>query len=151
MTKSLSLMKSAVDSANVLSHVGMELSFQLPIRAWGHFIEMFRRLDNEVEKRYCYFWSTLDEVFLLFARGVGEHGRGHEKEQPVEEKKNFDNDNVMKSKITICSLKRTLSPPYLSMLTGTRSLVSLSFASPLSLFSTFSSGSDFHRISLISH
>jgi hypothetical protein len=38
-------------------------------------------------KRDCYFWSTLVEVFLLVARGVGEHGRGHETEQPVEEKK----------------------------------------------------------------
>jgi hypothetical protein len=51
-------------------------------------------------KRHCYFWSTLDEVFLLVKRGAGEQGRGHEKEQPVEEKKNFDNDNIMISPAT---------------------------------------------------
>jgi hypothetical protein len=51
MTKSLALMKLAVDSANTLSHVGMELRFQLLIGALGQSIEIFRRLDNELDKK----------------------------------------------------------------------------------------------------
>jgi hypothetical protein len=99
--KLIDIVKSAVDSANVLSNVGTELSFQLPIGASGQFIEMFQNLDEEVDKQkivtYGVSITTLDEVFLLVARGGGDHGNDHEKEKPLEGKKILNEDNVMKS------------------------------------------------------
>ena len=98
--KLIDIVKSAVDSANVLSNVGTELSFQLPIGASGQFIEMFQSLDDEVDEKrivtYGVSITTLDEVFLLVARG-GDHGKGHEKEKPLEKKKRLADDDVMKS------------------------------------------------------
>jgi hypothetical protein len=107
----IDIVKTSVDSANVLSNVGTELSFQLPIGASGQFIEMFQRLDDEVDSKrivtYGVSITTLDEVFLLVARGGGDHGKGHEKEQPIDIKKSVDDDNVMKSMKSRMDLEKT--------------------------------------------
>lgn len=67
------IVKGAVDAANLLSNVGTEMSFQLPIGAASNFIPMFENLDQQVEQKnivtYGVSITTLDEVFLLVARG----------------------------------------------------------------------------------
>jgi hypothetical protein len=63
----------AVREATVLSEVGTEMSFRLPLAASGKFVPMLEQLDEEVEKgrisNYGVSITTLDEVFLLVARG----------------------------------------------------------------------------------
>jgi hypothetical protein len=62
----------SVPSAVLLSDVGSEISFQLPIGASSHFLPMFERLDKLLDKglirSYGVSITTLDEVFLLVAR-----------------------------------------------------------------------------------
>ena len=69
----VSIVKSNVSSASLLSNVGTELSFQLPVGAASKFQPMFEGLDQEVEAgnitSYGVSITTLDEVFLLVARG----------------------------------------------------------------------------------
>ena len=64
---------SYVPSSKVLSNVGTELSFQLPIGESARFIAMFEQLDKLVEDKkidsYGVSVTTLDEVFLMVARG----------------------------------------------------------------------------------
>jgi len=71
--KLIEVVKSSVRSATLLSNVGTEMSFQLPIGASAQFAPMFEGLDVEVEKgtitSYGVSITTLDEVFLLVARG----------------------------------------------------------------------------------
>ena len=67
-----------VDKAQVLSNVGTEMSFQLPLGASSSFTPMFKKLDKEVDQgriiTYGVSITTLDEVFLMVARGeTGEH------------------------------------------------------------------------------
>ena len=63
----------AVPEATLLNNVGTELSFQLPIGAADKFTPMFAQLDREMDKEnivtYGVSITTLDEVFLLVARG----------------------------------------------------------------------------------
>lgn len=60
---------NSVKGAKLLSDVGSELSFQLPLDSSSQFIPMLERLDKEVENGsiICYGVSitTLDEVFLM--------------------------------------------------------------------------------------
>ena len=64
---------SAVPEATVLNNVGTEMSFQLPIGAAAKFTPMFEKLDREMDNKnivtYGVSITTLDEVFLLVARG----------------------------------------------------------------------------------
>ena len=64
---------SAVPEASLLNNVGTEMSFQLPIGAAAKFMPMFEKLDHEIDKKnivtYGVSITTLDEVFLLVARG----------------------------------------------------------------------------------
>lgn len=63
-----------VESANLFTNVGTEISFQLPIGAAANFIPIFNELDELVTKgdivTYGVGITTLDEVFLLVARGA---------------------------------------------------------------------------------
>lgn len=85
--KITSIITSAVESAIPLSNVGTELSFQLPIGASSQFIGMFEQLDHEVDEHrivtYGVSITTLDEVFLLVARGA--HHDSAEEKSPVRE------------------------------------------------------------------
>jgi ABC-type multidrug transport system ATPase subunit len=62
-----------VPEATLLSDVGSELSYQLPVGSSHLFTAMFQQLDEQVEKgsMSCYGVSitTLDEVFMLVTRG----------------------------------------------------------------------------------
>lgn len=66
------LVSSSVSSAVLLSDVGSEMSFQLPIGASSQFLPMFEGLDKLLDKgaicSYGVSITTLDEVFLLVAR-----------------------------------------------------------------------------------
>ena len=68
-----SIVTNNVKEANMLSNVGSEMSFQLPISAASSFAPMFQGLDEQVEKgtisSYGIGITTLEEVFLLVARG----------------------------------------------------------------------------------
>lgn len=63
----------SVSEASLLSNVGTEMSFQFPIGAASEFKSMFEQLDDEVDDggivTYGVSITTLDEVFLLVARG----------------------------------------------------------------------------------
>lgn len=72
------IVTGAVSGASLLSNVGTEMSFQLPLDASSSFRPMFDDLDKEVDAgtivTYGVGITTLDEVFLLVARGgTGEH------------------------------------------------------------------------------
>merc|ERR1712226_475819 len=62
-----------VEGAVLLSDVGTELSFRLPVGAASQFTPMFEGLDKEIDEgvvsTYGVSITTLDEVFLLVARG----------------------------------------------------------------------------------
>jgi len=62
-----------VKKASILSNIGCEITFQLPIDASEYFVEMFNVLDEYIENGrlvvYGVSVTTLDEVFLMVARG----------------------------------------------------------------------------------
>lgn len=64
----------SVEDASLLTNVGTEMSFQLPLAASSSFTPMFQQLDVLVENgaivTYGVGITTLDEVFLLVARGA---------------------------------------------------------------------------------
>ena len=67
------IVQTAVPEASLLSNVGSEMTYQLPMGAASKFGPMFEGLDSEVDKgtvgSYGVSITTLDEVFLLVARG----------------------------------------------------------------------------------
>jgi hypothetical protein len=67
------IVMSNVENARLLSNVGTEMSFQLPLGASSSFNRMFGKLDKEVNEgritTYGVSITTLDEVFLMVARG----------------------------------------------------------------------------------
>ena len=67
------IVTGAVSEASLLSNVGTEMSFQLPLGAAAKFTPMFEALDTEMDNgvivTYGVSITTLDEVFLLVARG----------------------------------------------------------------------------------
>jgi len=72
------IVKGAVPSASVLSNVGTEMKFQLPLDESNGFVAMFELLDAQILmntiETYGVSVTTLDEVFLLVARGeLGSH------------------------------------------------------------------------------
>ncbi len=96
------IVKGAVPTAKLLSHVGTEISFQLPVGESAAFVSMFEKLDEQISEgvveTYGVSITTLDEVFLMVARGEeGIHGpisskRGEEpKTQDQSETQNFSN------------------------------------------------------------
>jgi len=62
------IVRGAVPSATLLNNVGTEMSFQLPISESASFIGMFEKLDEQ-SIIYGVSVTTLDEVFLMVARG----------------------------------------------------------------------------------
>jgi ATP-binding cassette subfamily A (ABC1) protein 3 len=68
------IVTGAVSEASLLNNVGAELSYQLPMGAASKFTTMFDGLDKEVDQgrisSYGVSITTLDEVFLLVARGA---------------------------------------------------------------------------------
>jgi ATP-binding cassette, subfamily A (ABC1), member 3 len=68
------IVTSYVSEAKLLSDVGSELSYQLPLGSSSQFTPMFQQLDDQMEKGSisCYGVSitTLDEVFMLVTRGA---------------------------------------------------------------------------------
>ena len=73
--KLMNIIQTNVPEASLLTNVGSELSYQLPIGAANQFGPMFKALDEEIEQKrivsYGVGLTTLDEVFLLVARGEG--------------------------------------------------------------------------------
>mmetsp|Transcript_24374 Transcript_24374/g.37578 ORF Transcript_24374/g.37578 Transcript_24374/m.37578 type:complete len:1959 (-) Transcript_24374:259-6135(-) len=70
----ISMIENHVEEASVLSNVGTELSFQLPLKASSHFPSMLRELEEVISKGdvvidYGVSITTLEEVFLIIARG----------------------------------------------------------------------------------
>lgn len=65
-----SIVKGSVPSASVLSNVGTELKFQLPIGESAKFIAMFEKLDTQIKhhkiKTYGVSVTTLDEVSCYY-------------------------------------------------------------------------------------
>ena len=68
------LVKKYVSSAETLSSVGMEISYQLPLESSAQFPEMLSELDTKLESlgliSYGISVTTLEEVFLTIARGA---------------------------------------------------------------------------------
>ena len=87
------IVTSAVPDATLLSNVGTEISFRLPLGASANFAPMFEKLDSEVSEggivTYGVGITTLDEVFLLVARG------------DTNEKKDFASSHVTDSKAMV--------------------------------------------------
>jgi hypothetical protein len=69
--KLIKIVKGAVPNATLLSNVGTEMSYQLPLAASAAFTGMFEQLeaDDCGIVTYGVGVTTLDEVFLLVARG----------------------------------------------------------------------------------
>jgi ATP-binding cassette, subfamily A (ABC1), member 3 len=67
------IVKSNVPESNLLTTTGSEVRYQLPMLAASRFPKMFEGLDTETDKgtiqSYGVSITTLDEVFLLVARG----------------------------------------------------------------------------------
>jgi ATP-binding cassette subfamily A (ABC1) protein 1 len=70
----------AAPRASTLSNISSEMTFQLPLETADRFPEMFNELDRKIEEgsivTYGVGITTLDEVFLLVARG-----EAHEKQK----------------------------------------------------------------------
>jgi ATP-binding cassette subfamily A (ABC1) protein 3 len=100
------IVKGAVPSAAVLSNVGTEMKFQLPIGESARFVGMFKMLDKQTEKHriesYGVSVTTLDEVFLLVTRGdLGLHTSSETKKETTVNKET--SEVVPLSKIGECS------------------------------------------------
>ena len=67
------IVESAIPQASVLSNVSSEITFRLPLEASDQFPDMFAELDEKVNQGFISTYgvgiTTLDEVFLLVARG----------------------------------------------------------------------------------
>lgn len=67
------IVETAVPESKILSDVGSEVRYQLPLSAASEFAAMFEGLDEQAEKgaieSYGVSMTTLDEVFLQVARG----------------------------------------------------------------------------------
>lgn len=68
-----SIVMGSVEEAALLTNVGTEISFQLPLGSSSSFTSMFDKLDDKILAgsivTYGVSITTLDEVFLLVARG----------------------------------------------------------------------------------
>ena len=124
-TNLMDVVLNAVPEATLLNNVGTEMSFQLPIGAAAKFTPMFEKLDREMDKQnivtYGVSITTLDEVFLLVARGeTGEKmdlkssraGGGTllgEDEKSVRSRMNLDNDGLFGRHVQSLFRKRALN------------------------------------------
>lgn len=99
-----SLVMESVEEATVLSNAGMELKLQLPMSASSKFAPLLHKLDNEIVNgrtisSYGLSFTSLEEVFLLVARGDGT-GIENESDQKALIKKSLKvNESVGKSQM----------------------------------------------------
>ena len=100
-----------VESANLLTNVGTEVSFQLPLGAASSFLPMFDQLEDLVSKdeivTYGVGITTLDEVFLLVARGASPE-KAHLESTKIENEKLsnvVDNERSISSNSTKMDLE----------------------------------------------
>lgn len=67
------IVKGSVAEAKLLTNVGTEMTYQLPLGASSNFMPMFDQLDEQVGSEsiitYGVSITTMDAVFLLVARG----------------------------------------------------------------------------------
>lgn len=97
----------SVESANLLTNVGTEMSFQLPIGAASTFTHVFDQLEELVEKKeivtYGVGITTLDEVFLLVARGSPAEKSTLKLQETADEKPStiVDNNNSYRSNMDL--------------------------------------------------
>ena len=101
---------SYVPSSKILSNVGTELSFQLPIGESARFIAMFEQLDKLITDKkielYGVSVTTLDEVFLMVARGEeGIHESAIKEAAPVKDDKEPKPDRASLDTIDSGSLR----------------------------------------------
>jgi len=95
----MDIVENSVHDATMLTNVGSELSYQLPMGAASSFGPMFDGLDAQVDKgnvgSYGVSITTLDEVFLLVAKGeTKDAGEGYSssKRLSVASSRNLDDD-----------------------------------------------------------
>merc|ERR1719343_417725 len=100
-----------VESANLLTNVGTEMSFQLPLGASSTFKPMFDGLEDLITKNeivtYGVGITTLDEVFLLVARGATPE-KAHLKSTEISDEKAanaVDNERSVSSNSTKMDLE----------------------------------------------
>lgn len=99
-----------VESANLLTNVGTEMSFQLPLGASSTFAPMFNKLEELISNgkivTYGVGITTLDEVFLLVARGAaGEKAHLRSSEYDGKPSNVVDNDRSVSSNISKMDLE----------------------------------------------
>eukprot|EP00536_Pseudo-nitzschia_multiseries_P003231 jgi/Psemu1/284283/fgenesh1_pg.48_\ len=96
-----------VESANLLTNVGTEISYQLPLGASANFAPIFDQLEEFVKKgdivTYGVGITTLDEVFLLVARGATPEKARLRSSRMVtaETAMNIENDRSIRSRIEL--------------------------------------------------
>jgi ATP-binding cassette subfamily A (ABC1) protein 1 len=120
------IVKGAVPEATLLSNVGTEISFRLPLGASGNFPSMFQMLDCEVNNggivTYGVGITTLDEVFLLVARGAmtekTDFASAHvmdgkamvdDDQQSIHSRMNLENDGLYFTHISALFKKRAMN------------------------------------------
>ncbi|CAB9510069.1 Retinal-specific ATP-binding cassette transporter [Seminavis robusta] len=115
----------AVEDAALLSNVGTELSFQLPLGASENFVPMLEQLDRLVQNgsisTYGVSITTLDEVFQIVARGeeTDKHdfksshfsskdigAAGDEDEKSVRSRMDLENDGLFGTHVQALMRKR---------------------------------------------
>lgn len=115
----------AVDKATLLSNVGTEMSFQLPLGASDKFVPMLQQLDEKIEtkeiRNYGVSITTLNSVFLLVARGEEQDKKDYESsrsssnivaraevddEKSVKSKMDLDNENLFLTHVQALLRKR---------------------------------------------
>ena len=99
---------SKVNTANCISRVAAEISFQLPLAEMPNFKELFIGLDERMEEfnvaSYGISITTLEEVFLKVAEGdIGKPGMKTAKEEQENDAiDDFDLNSVkVKSKVAL--------------------------------------------------
>jgi ATP-binding cassette subfamily A (ABC1) protein 3 len=87
------LITTAIPTSIVLSNVGSELSYQLPLSASSTFADLFETFDNQKEElgivNYGVSVTTLEEVFLKVA-----HGGDHDKKKLSKAKKELSQRRI---------------------------------------------------------
>ena len=99
------IVTGSVKEASLLSNVGTEMSFQLPIGAASTFAPMFEQLDKEVDDEaivtYGVGVTTLDEVFLLVARGDGGEKKAMKSSAHVGGEVTYEDDKTARSQMDL--------------------------------------------------
>jgi ATP-binding cassette subfamily A (ABC1) protein 3 len=121
------IIECSVPDATLLTNVGTEMSFQLPLAASSNFQPMFEKLDAEVDAggivTYGVGVTTLDEVFLLVARGATDEKKdfasskhlgkvaaaADDAEKSVRSRMDLDNEGLFKRHVIALFRKRAVN------------------------------------------